>query len=121
MLVASVALGSVLVTPIQTPEGFKHLPRLCPSVRRCDGSSGMLLCLGDFLVEGLGEGWGCRFRFEVIMWSGPRTPSIMPGDGHTAVEGGRGSWQEQYRTLAFLCSGRAEQRRGGDLFQDVGG
>lgn len=64
---ALVALESVLVTPIPIPVEFKHFPQLCPSVRRCDGSSGMLLCLGDFLVEGLGEGWGCRFRFEVIM------------------------------------------------------
>lgn len=78
----------------------------------------MLLCLGDFSVEGLGHGCGCRFTFEVITQRGPRTPSIMPEDAHTAAEGGREAGKNSTGYWHSFVLG--EQQRGNDLFQEVG-
>lgn len=69
----------------------------------------MLLCLCGFWVKG--EGWGCRFRFEVIMSEWTKAPSIVPEDTHTTVEGWMGRLQEPYRILTFLCSSREAETK----------
>lgn len=81
-----VALVGVPVTPTQIPVEFKHCSHICVPLQ--EGAVGALKgeCFSAFVTFWLRERVGI-IGLDRSSQRGPRTPRIVPEDGHIAVGG----------------------------------